>query len=324
MTTRAQRPPVALRISVTDRCQLRCVYCMPAGGVTKLPRDEILSFQEIVRFVRVMKSRFGLSKVHVTGGEPLIRRGVAELIGMLAREGVPDLALTTNGQLLGEMASELKAAGLRRVNISLNSVEKRTYAAVTRGGNLGGALAGIEAALGAGLAPVKINTLVLRHCNDREVTALARFAVDRGCLIRFLELMPIGCAKPMFRRRFVPAAEVRARLEESFILRPLDKKISESSRDFLATDREGQSGIIGFIAPESAPFCSGCTRLRLTSSGQLVSCLARGGGQSVRGLLRFDWPNGVPALENMAVEALDRKRDRESFENAHPMVTLGG
>jgi cyclic pyranopterin phosphate synthase len=320
----ARAGPVSLRISVTDRCQLGCFYCMPPGGVVRRGRSEILTFEEIARFVRVLGEELGLSKVRLTGGEPLVRRGLAELIAMLAGESAPDLALTTNGRLLAAMAADLRRAGLRRVNVSLDSLDPRTYAAICGGGDPGLVVEGIEAARRAGLAPVKLNAVVLRSLNDREVVRLARFALGRGCAIRFLELMPIGCARRFFAERFVPAAQVRARLAEAFELRALPRKPGQSSREFLADDGAGRRGTVGFIASETQPFCAGCRRLRLTSTGQVIGCLARGEGPSVREFLRDDSDSCRRGLIGVVAEALSSKRLRAGYRTPQPMVAVGG
>lgn len=336
MRTTSQAAPVSLRISITDKCQQRCLYCMPAEGVPRVTHEEILSFEEIVRFVRAMQANLGLTKVHVTGGEPLVRKGVAELVAMLAGERVPDLALTTNAQLLAGMAHDLKHAGLRRVNVSLDSLDADTYTAITRGGDLQSALDGIEAARQAGLTPVKFNVVVLRGYNDGEATDLVRYAFRRGCGIRFIELMPIGCAREVFSDCFVPASEVRARLSETFRLDPTGRQPGRSSRDFIASGDNGLRGVVGFISPETEPFCDGCRRLRLTSTGHLISCLARREGPSVRDLLRDDSPHAVRELVAMATAALAGKQtypahvatrgtDNRNVSDAdRPMFKVGG
>lgn len=321
----AERPlPVSLRISVTDRCGLSCCYCLPPGGVLRQPRSEILSFEEIARFVRFLGAEFGVSKVRLTGGEPLVRGGIAELVAMLAGEHTGDLSLTTNGQRLAAMAAPLKRAGLRRVNVSLDSLEARCYSAISGGGDVRAVLAGIDAALAAGLAPVKLNTVVLRGTNNVEAVDLARFALDRGCTIRFLELMPIGPARAFHAERFVPSAEVRARLAGAFELRELPREPGSSSREFLADDGAGRRGVIGFIASETEPFCSECRRLRLTSTGQVIGCLARGEGVGVREFLGDDSDSSRRGLVRAVAEVLDAKRVRAGFHTPRPMVAVGG
>jgi len=324
MTSHPQRQPVSLRISVTDRCQLRCLYCMPPEGTTKLNHDDILSFEEVVRFVRLVKSEFGLLKVHVTGGEPLVRADVVDLVAMLAAEGPADLALTTNGQYLVRMAAGLKSAGLNRINVSLDSLNDKTYALLTRGGQLSRTLEGIHAALQQGFSPVKLNTVILRGHNLAEVTSMAQWAIEHGCHIRFLELMPIGCAKEIFRESFVPYRDVLALLDGPFVLEALPYAPGRSSRDFLARDSSGRRGIIGFIPAQSRPFCQGCRRMRLTSTGQLISCLARGSGPSIREILRAGDERADRMLGEILACELTRKRARVGFDTPRIMASVGG
>jgi len=319
--TGPQRQPLSLRISVTDRCQLRCVHCMPPEGVAKLSHEDILTFEEILYFVRVVKARFDLSKVHVTGGEPLVRAEIVRLIRMLAGEGIPDLVLTTNGQALSGKAHDLRRAGLRRINVSLPSLDEKTYAELTRGGALGRTLRGIAEAQEAGLSPVKLNTVVLRGWNDGEIERLAAFALERGCTIRFLELMPIGCARALAADRFVPAAEIRRRVESAFALTPLAYEPGRSSRDFTAEDRRGRRGVVGFISSETQPFCVGCARLRLTSTGEVIGCLSRGRGSSVRKFLQSNQDGRIAAAIR---RVLADKARRPDFCSRRPMVAVGG
>jgi cyclic pyranopterin phosphate synthase len=319
--TAPQRQPLSLRISVTDRCQLRCVHCMPPEGVAKLPHEDILTFEEILYFVRIAKARFDLSKVHVTGGEPLVRANVVRLIRMLAAEGIPDLVLTTNGQDLAGKAGALRRAGLHRINVSLPSLDEKTYAALTRGGALGRTLRGIARAQAAGLAPVKLNAVIFRGWNEGEIERLAAFALERGCTMRFLELMPIGCARPLAADRFVPASEIRRRLEAAFALTPLAYEPGRSSRDFLAKDRQGRRGIVGFVSSETQPFCVGCARLRLTSTGEIIGCLSRGRGISIRRFLRSNQPERVEAAIRRVLADKGRHPD---FRSRRPMVAVGG
>ena len=297
---------------------------MPPEGVPKCAHGDILRFEEILRFVRAVKARVGLRKVHLTGGEPLVRPGVAELVAMLAAEGVGDLALTTNGQDLAAMAGGLKRAGLHRANVSLDSLDERTFASVTHGGELGGVLEGIEAARREGLEPVKLNTLVLRGYNEAAVARMARWAIEHGCTIRFLELMPIGCAKAQFEEWFVPTDEVRARLEKSVALTPLPARPGASSRAFAARWADGLSGEVGFIASRTQPFCDGCTRLRLTSTGRLISCLASGLGRDVRSLLRTPGTAADATLQDVVAGVLGSKQARGEFSTDHAMPTVGG
>ena len=324
MVNRDQVGPISLRLSVTDQCQLHCIYCAPSDGVEQLSSTEILSFEEIVRLVRIVKSRFGVSKAHITGGEPLLRPGVADLVAMVARENVPDMALTTNGQLLGAIALDLKRAGLPRINVSLDSLTSKTFRWLTRGGELCYTLAGIEAALEYGLSPVKLNVTVLRNVNSDEVVNIARFGLERGCEVRFLELMPIGPAANRFGDLFVTSGEVRTKLTEAFDLKPAPRMYGKSSTNYLARDARGRKGIIGFISSQTAPFCHDCRRLRLTATGQLIGCLARGEGPDIRPLLRDgDSPDSELLVEAIR-DALHLKRNGGPFRTRELMARVGG
>ncbi|MGE5542934.1 MAG: GTP 3',8-cyclase MoaA, partial [Bacillota bacterium] len=210
MKDRFGRSLTYLRVSVTDRCNMRCVYCMPGGGVPLVSHNDLLSFEEIERVVRA-GVRLGIRAVRLTGGEPLMRRGIVDLVKRLASmEGLEDLSMTTNGTRLNMLAPLLKEAGLRRVNISLDSLDPGTFAAITRGGELDSVMKGIDAALASGLTPVKINCVPLRGLNDREIPALLEFIRNRPVHLRFIELMPVGWNDAWFQQRFIPAAEVRA------------------------------------------------------------------------------------------------------------------
>lgn len=316
--------PFSLRLSVTDRCALRCLYCAPAESLAFAPRDEQLTFDEIIAFAQVLKSSFGLSKVRLTGGEPLQRAELEKLVAMLAALGVGDLALTTNGQLLAGKAAALKQAGLRRVNVSLDSLAPDNYRAMARGGELRHTLVGIEAALSAGLTPLKLNMVVMRGKNDHEVLALARFGMELGCDVRFLELMPIGVAAAEFDQYFVSSAEVRERLAEEFEFTPLPEEPAESSRDFVAEHRSGRIATVGFISPYSQPFCSGCRRLRLTSTGVLMGCLARSQGESLTPYLRGRREPDREAIIAAIEAAVKLKRTNGEFVQPREMVGIGG
>jgi len=324
MVSREPIRPISLRLSITDRCQLHCLYCAPPDGVEELSSAEILSVEEMLRFVRIVESRFGVSKIHITGGEPLLRPGVVELVAMLARDKMSGLALTTNGQLLDTIALDLKQAGLHRINISLDSLDAETFRWLTRGGELCDTLAGMEAALECGLAPVKLNVTVLRNVNSHEVVDIARFGLERGCEVRFLELMPIGPAAARFWELFVPSAEVRAKLGEAFDLKPARPSPGKSSWDYFTGDRQGRKGVIGFISPQTAPFCHDCRRLRLTATGQLIGCLARGEGPNIRPFLR----DGDSCCDEPLVEVIHNtlrlKRNAGHFSTRKLMAKVGG
>lgn len=324
MTPRPVAPPLSLRVSVTDRCSLRCTYCMPAEGVAMAPRQQVLSYEEILRFVAELAARHPLGHVRLTGGEPLVRPEVDRLLAMLAGAGVPDLALTTNGQQLAGLAERLKAAGLGRINVSLDTLNPETFSAITRGGVLQKTLDGIAAARRVGLRPVKLNMVVMRGRNDHEVADLVRFAMDHECQMRFLELMPIGVAAAGFQDHFVSAADVRERLSRQFTLSALPVDPHGTSRDVVATDGRGGSTIVGFISPYSEPFCAGCRRLRLTATGVLIGCLARAEGVPLAPLLRANSDRDRSAMMAAVDQALGMKRRNGEFIQPRAMVGIGG
>ncbi|MDR2674642.1 MAG: radical SAM protein, partial [Opitutaceae bacterium] len=241
--------------------------------------------------------------------------------------GIPELALTTNGQLLAARAAALRRAGVRRVNVSLDSLRPDVFAALSRGGVLARTLAGIRAARDAGLGPVKLNTVVLRGRNDTEPPALLRFALRAGCHIRFLELMPVGEAAKNFEREFVPAAEIRSRLDAlpGLAWTALPWSPAETSRDWLVRDEDGRETVCGFIAPTSRPFCAGCARLRLTSDGRLHGCLARPGAHDLTPLLA---PSGRAGARRRLAEILASAFAQKlgpRFDRASPlMAAIGG
>lgn len=255
-----------LRVAVTDRCNFRCIYCMPAFGWQS--GADILGDEEIVRLVRIAVE-LGVRKVRLTGGEPLMREGIVGLVEALASlPGLEELTLTTNGSLLSRYAAELAKAGLRRVNVSLDSLRPDRFRRITRVGRLEDVLAGIAAAKEAGLFPIKLNVVVLRGINDNEVVDLAKKS-EEGFQVRFVEYMPIGGPGEDLRGRFVPGPEIKARVEEA--LGPLVPLRREGPAQVFHIP--GASGEIGFITALSAPFCPFCNRLRLTADGKLRLCL---------------------------------------------------
>jgi cyclic pyranopterin phosphate synthase len=279
-----------LRVSVTDLCNLRCVYCMPDEGMQWLPRDEILSFEEIVTVVEAAAS-VGVYKVRLTGGEPLVRSDIATLTGMVARvPGITDLALTTNGTRLAELAEPLARAGLKRINISLDTMDAAKFKAIARRHELSEVLDGIRAARAAGLSPVKINMVVLGGLNDGEVAAFAALTLEQDLDVRFIEYMPLeeakGCAMGSGNFSFVSNGITKERIAERFgALEPLET--GEGMRGPAEVFRlKGALGRVGFISAMSAPFCRKCDRLRLTATGEVRSCLLDGGGLSIKPLLR--------------------------------------
>ena len=303
-----QRRAVSLRISVTDRCQLRCGYCLPPDGVALCSHADIMRYEEIAAFVRILSRITPLVKVRLTGGEPLLRSGIERLVAMLADLHIPDLALTTNGQLLAEFAGPLKAAGLGRVNVSLDSLNETTYGKLSRGGVLGRTIEGISAALRGGLAPLKLNMVVLRGVNDSEILDMVEFAAERGVEIRFLEVMPIGVARERHREWFFSSADVQSVIQTRYRLTPIPREPGSTCRSFLVGNgASGTLGRVGFISACSAPFCHDCNRLRLTSDGRILSCLASDDiGAPVRTLLSSG-AEGLWQLEQMLENILAHK-----------------
>jgi cyclic pyranopterin phosphate synthase len=297
---------------------------MPAEGVPRVSHHDVLRFEEILRVVDLLRERFGLYKVRLTGGEPLLRSGISELVSALAQRADLELALTTNGQRLFDLAGPLRSAGLGRLNVSLDSLDPGRYRELTRGGRLERTLQGIEAALAAGFSPIKLNTVVLRGVNLDEVGRIAGFALERGLTPRFLELMPIGCARQFFEREFVSSAEVREALAREYSLSPLPVNPVSSSREFTATGPGRLRGVIGLISSESRPFCAGCDRLRLTSTGTLIGCLARGDGCDLRRYLRLGGGDAVEEMAQAIHQVVANKRPREEFARADLMPLLGG
>jgi GTP 3',8-cyclase len=270
------RPITYLRISVTDRCNLRCVYCMPPEGVAWQPHSAIMHFEEIAEVVRVMAVQ-GVRKVRLTGGEPLVRPDLPQLVRMIAGiPGIEDISLTSNGILLEKMAGPLAEAGLNRVNISLDTLRSDRFARITRGGSYERAMKGLQAAEAAGLGPIKINAVAMRCINEDEIVELARLSLDHPWDIRFIELMPVknqspwGPDFPTPEEIYLSVHEMKAMLEP-FGLDPIDTDAgSGPAREFRL---KGGLGTVGFITPLGDQFCSSCNRMRLTADGHLRPCL---------------------------------------------------
>ncbi len=279
-----------LRISVTDRCNLRCVYCMPAEGVPSISHDKILNFEEIERIVRAAVTA-GVNRVRITGGEPLVRKGIVGLIENLARTpGIVTLPMTTNGVLLSEYAERLKAAGLSRVTVSMDTLKPERFHRITGQPWLERVTSGIEAAKAAGLGPVKINVVAVPGENDDEAVAFARFAERHDVEVRFIERMPIMNVNASTRcglasDEYVPAAKLRARIEAATgEMAPLPGY--DPSRPAKVYALPSGRGRVGFIAPMSEPFCKWCSRMRLTPDGKLRACLAEEIELDLRGPIR--------------------------------------
>jgi cyclic pyranopterin phosphate synthase len=267
-----EREIKSVRVSVTDKCNFRCKYCMPAEGLTWLPRDEVLSFEEITRLVAVLAA-MGVNEVRLTGGEPLARRDMPDLVRMLAPiPGVEDLSLTTNGVLLDRLAEPLVEAGLRRINVSLDSLNHVRFAEITRRDALDRVLAGLEEAeRHPELRPIKVNCVAIKGFTETEVPALAELARRKPYVVRFIEFMPLDADEAWREDEVLSGAEIRALIEEAHgPLVELRAKASSTARRFAFADGRGE---IGFVNPVSEPFCSSCDRIRLTADGQLRTCL---------------------------------------------------
>ncbi len=275
-----------LRISLTDRCNFRCVYCMPEHGAHFAPREELLRDDELLRVVRAA-ARIGFEKIRLTGGEPTIRRNLVELIGGIAQTpGIREVSMTTNALRLAQQADALKAAGLQRVNISIDSLDADKFRMMTRGGDLRRVWAGIEAAERVGFTPLKLNTVVVRGLNDDEVCELARLTVERPWQLRFIEMMPLAGVGELAGSAVVASSEIIARLEAEF--GPLEF-VGWFGSDPARTYRyriAGGLGTLGFISSVTEPFCATCNRMRLTADGKLHLCLLRDNELDLRGALR--------------------------------------
>jgi cyclic pyranopterin phosphate synthase len=271
-----------LRLSVTDRCNLRCSYCMPEDGIGKVAHSDILSYEELYEIARVAVS-IGIDKIRITGGEPLVRKGIIPFLQQLADiPGLGQLVLTTNGVLLEEMAADLRAAGVQRLNISLDSLHPDTFRRISRCGDLARVLAGIEAAKVCGF-PIKLNMVVMRGINDHEILDFAGMAADSAITVRFIEYMP-AIREHDWQKLVVPGEEILSRLAQQFTLIPLEQaEMAGPARNFRIL---GASGTLGVITPVSHHFCSDCNRIRVTSSGLARGCLFAESQVDLRTFLR--------------------------------------
>lgn len=312
-----------LRLSITDRCNLRCIYCMPPEGIPLKPMAEILAYDELLRVVRVAVS-LGIRKVRITGGEPLVRRGVVDFVrDMSGVPGISDLCMTTNGVALAELAGPLAAAGLRRVNISLDTVRRDRFAEVTRRDLLPAVLAGIDAALAAGLRPVKVNAVLLPGLHPGEVEDFLALARETPVEVRFIERMPVGCLPA---EGYVSADGIRRRI---LSLPGVREGNGAGSVPAVTYDVPGFRGTLGIISPVSGKFCSFCNRLRLTADGRLRSCLFARETLDMRAALREGaGDRDVADLLRRAVACKPQGHDigggGESPSPAEPMSRVGG
>jgi cyclic pyranopterin phosphate synthase len=317
-----------LRVSLTDKCNLRCTYCMPADGLDWLPKPELLTDDEVVRLVRVGVECLGITEVRYTGGEPLLRRGLPEIVrATAALRPRPEISLTTNGIGLQRLAVTLREAGLDRVNVSLDTLDRETFQALAHRDRLADVLAGLEAAAGAGLTPVKVNTVLMRGTNDHEAVALLRHCLDRGYRLRFIEQMPLDAQHGWRRETMVTADEILARLKEDYDLVPEEPEArgSAPAEAFLI---DGGPDVVGVIGSVTRPFCGACDRVRLTADGQIRNCLFAREESNLRDAMRSG--AGDDELAERWLAAMLTKRaghgiDDPSFlQPARPMSAIGG
>ena len=314
-----------LRISVTDRCNFRCVYCRSANPENYRPEDELLTWPELDRLAKIFLG-LGIRKVRVTGGEPLVREGVEAFIAKLHAMGVEDLSMTTNGHLLAERCDRLVAAGLRRINISLDSLDPAKFGRITRTRSFANVMAGIEAVQDSRLRPAKVNAVLVRGLNDDEVEAFARFAREQGVIMRFIEFMPLDADRSWTRDLVVTAAEIKRRIEARWPLQQVPHERSETARKYRFAD--GAPGEIGLIAPVSEPFCGFCSRIRLTADGKLRTCLFSKDDHDLKFLLRDgatdeDIASYIRSVV-MEKEAGHRINEPDFVPPSRTMVFIGG
>ena len=271
-----------LRISVTDRCNFRCTYCMPAEGLDWMAREDLLTYEELARVARICVERFGFDGIRLTGGEPTVRANLPVLIEQLSSLGV-NLSLTTNGTTLTNLAPTLVAAGLERINISLDSLQRDRFEQITRRDELDKVLAGIDAAVSAGLAPVKINCVVMRGVNDDEIVDFARFGRERGVTVRFIEFMPLDAQGEWTNEQVVTKAEIVAAIGDVFPLELVAERESDPAARWRYVDGGGEFGVIPSV---TEAFCESCDRVRLTADGMLRHCLFATRELDLRTLLR--------------------------------------
>jgi len=310
-----------LRLSLTPACHMRCVYCRPGFHLNN-PRN-LLEAEEIEPMVRHLAQNHGVQKVRLTGGDPTARSSLTEIIRRVAGvEGVREVAMTTNGLLLATRAQEYRDAGLRRVNISLDSLNAECFHRMTGLDELDRVLRGIDSALEAGLQPVRINTVVLKGENDHELPALVSFALDRGVEIRFIELMPMGPLAPKWQERYVPASRMQEILDASVQEWTRLDQGSESATRFQVTMKDGRKGTIGFITPMSCNFCGACDRIRITAEGTFYPCLMDRPGGSLLPALRPRFDGEL--FDQLLLRGLQGKAAEHPAEGFAIMTNIGG
>lgn len=319
-----------LRISITDRCNLRCSYCMPKEGISALGHEDVLAYEEIIRIVKIAVN-LGIAKVRITGGEPLVRRGVVDFISRLAEiPGLTDISLTTNGILLAPFAVPLFKAGIKRINISLDSLNEAKYARITRGGELNAVLRGIEAVHQAGFYPIKINAVVIKGVNDDEIIDFARLTLQKPFQIRFIELMPIGQAGVGSEDQYISNEVILERIKSVYRLKSGGDGNNTTDGPARMFKIEGGLGKIGFISPISHLFCESCNRLRLTADGRLRACLLQDEDVDLKDALRDGCQDGELQRLISGVIAAKPGRHEISVDESHvkkctrEMSSIGG
>ena len=315
-----------LRVSLTDKCNLRCSYCMPAEGLDWLPSPELLTDDEVVRVIRIAVEDLGITEVRLTGGEPLLRRGIVDIVRRLvALRPQPQLSMTTNGIGLARVVEELAAAGLQRVNISLDTLQHATFVALARRDRLDDVLAALDAARAVGLAPVKVNTVLMRGINDHEALPLLRYCLDHGFALRFIEQMPLDAQHGWDRSVMVTGEEVLERLRAEHTLTPLDGRGSSPAEEFFV---DGGPATVGVIASVSRPFCGSCDRVRLTADGQVRNCLFAREESDLRPALRGG-ADDAEIAERIRVSIAGKRAghgidDPTFLQPDRPMSAIGG
>jgi cyclic pyranopterin phosphate synthase len=327
LTDRFGRQATDLRVSLTDRCNLRCQYCMPAEGLAWLPSEETLTDDEVVRLIDVAVSRLGVTEVRFTGGEPLVRPRLAEIVRRTSQlRPRPKVAITTNGIGLARMAAPLREAGLDRVNVSIDTLRRDRFVEITRRDRLEDVLAGIRAAADAGLRPVKLNAVLLRGINDREAPELVAWATENGYELRFIEQMPLDAQHSWRRDTMITADEILASLGERFTLTPSEEQRGSAPAEKFLVD--GGPGTVGVIASVTRPFCGDCDRVRLTADGQVRNCLFAREESDLRTPLRDG--AGDEEIARRWVAAMAVKRAGHGIDNpkflqpTRPMSSIGG
>jgi len=317
-----------LRVSLTDRCNLRCSYCMPAEGLDWLPKPELLTDDELIRLIALAVTRLGITEVRFTGGEPLLRRGLPDIVGRVsALDPRPEISLTTNGIGLDRLAAPLQAAGLDRINVSLDTLSAQKFVDLARRDRLADVLAGLKAAADAGLTPVKVNAVLMRGINDDEAAELLRYCLDNGYDLRFIEQMPLDAQHGWRREQMVTADEILAQLTTEFTLTPDDpaERGSAPAEKFLV---DGGPQTVGIIGSVTRPFCGACDRIRLTADGQLRNCLFARTENDLRAPLRAGASDDdLAAVWQRCIEAKlpgHGINDPGFLQPARPMSAIGG